>query len=251
MESNLRYLKVAWCFTAFAVLPLAPRAETVTIPLKGPAQIADLYAHGIEILAQTKYGLDVWAEGPALDYLRSRPYPISIHVEKAGQTHAILDENLGQYHTYAETEQMLFDLAFSYPAIAQRSVIGTSLQGRNITMLKISDNVTADESEPEVLYMGNHHARELMSVEIPLLFANYLLQNYITNPMVAQYVNTREIYVIPMVNPDGHFYVQQNHAGSPGTWWRKNRFPTRSGRTSIPTPAASVEPRRSRRSRRC
>lgn len=206
-----------------AVVPVLAQAEVATIPYKGPSQIADLEAHGIEVVAFTKYGVDVMASGEALEYLRTRPYPIAYHVEKPDQTIAELDINLGQYHTYVETQSLLTSLANTYPAIAQRTNIGTSLQGRQITVLKISDNVTVDENEPEVLYMGNHHARELMSVEIPLLFAQYLLQNYGTHATVTNFVNNREIFFVPMLNPDGHAYVQQNHGGSPNTWWRKNR----------------------------
>jgi carboxypeptidase T len=222
MRSRLRY-PWAVLMIAAVVFPSYVRSEVVTVPYKGSAQIADFQARGIEILARTKYGIDVLAEGAALEYLRTRPYPISIQVEKPDRTQEALDANLGQYHTYAETEALLGTLVSTYPAIAKKSIIGTSLQARYITALKISDNVAVDEDEPEVLYMGDHHARELMSVEIPLLFAQYLLQNYGVNSTVTNYVNTREIYIIPMVNPDGHFYVQQNHAGSPNTWWRKNR----------------------------
>lgn len=223
MTSRLRSPMATLVAAVLASVPSFARSEVVTVPFKGAVQMADFEARGIEILAFTKYGVDVLAEGAALDYLRSRPYPVSIQVEKPGHTHAVLDANLGQYHTYAETEAMLTSLAATYPTLAERTVIGTSLQGRNITALKISDNVGVDESEPEVLYMGNHHARELMSVEIPLLFAEYLLQNYGVNSTITNYIDNREIYVVPMVNPDGHFYVQQNHAGSSNTWWRKNR----------------------------
>ncbi len=223
MPSSLRTPVVTAFVTASLLVTSAVRAEVVTLPYKGKRQIEELQARNIEILAATQFGLDVLAEGEALDYLRSRPYPISIRVDKPMREIEVLDANLGQYHTYAETEAMLASLASTYPAITQLSVLGLSIQGRNISALKISDNVTVDEDEPEVLYMGNHHARELISVEIPLLFAEYLLQNYGTNSTVTNYVNTREIYIVPMVNPDGHFYVQQNHTGSSGNWWRKNR----------------------------
>jgi len=223
MTLRLRRPVAALAAGVLAAFPTLAQSEVVTVPYKGPAQIADFEARGIEVLAFTKVGVDVLAEGEALDFLRSRPYPVSIQVEKPDHLHAVLDANLGAYHTYAETESMLTSLAATYPAIAQRTVIGTSLQGRNITSLKISDNVGVDESEPEVLYMGNHHARELMSVEMPLLFAEYLLQNYNVDPTITGYITDREIYIVPMVNPDGHYYVQLNHAGSSSTWWRKNR----------------------------
>ncbi len=181
-------------------------------------------AQDIEILAFTKYGVDLLADDAQLAWLRARPYPVSespVPLAPAGA--AALDANLGAYHTYAELDTALTALVTAYPALAQRSVIGTSIEGRSIYALKVSDNVTVNESEPEVLYMGNHHARELMSVDIPLRFAQYLLANYGVDAEVTDYIDNREIWFIPMVNPDGHVYVQLNHATSPGTWWRKNR----------------------------
>ncbi len=71
--------------------------------------------------------------------------------------------------------------------------------------------------------MGNHHARELMSVDVPLKFAEYLLTNYGIIPEVTDMVDSREIYIAPMINPDGHVYVEQNHTGDSDYWWRKNR----------------------------
>jgi hypothetical protein len=204
-----------------------PRAESVvTIPYKGPAQIEQVRARGIEILAFTKHGVDLLADDGQLQWLRSRPYPVSVIESDAAQAPSgiqALDANLGLYHTYAELDTALSDLEAAYPAIAEKSVIGTSLEGRNIFALKISDNVAVDESEPEVLYMGNHHARELMSVDIPLRFAEHLLANYGTDTEITGYVDNREIWFVPMVNPDGHYYVQLNHAGGSSTWWRKNR----------------------------
>ncbi|MDH5628201.1 MAG: M14 family metallopeptidase, partial [Candidatus Krumholzibacteria bacterium] len=210
---------------AVAFSAAGSRADTVvTVPFKSPRQIEQIMAQDIEILAFTKYGVDLLADDAQLAWLRARPYPVSESPEPfAPEGAAVLDANLGAYHTYAELDTALTALVTAYPAIAQRSVIGTSIEGRSIYALKVSDNVTVDESEPEVLYMGNHHARELMSVDIPLRFAQYLLANYGVDAEVTDYIDNREIWFIPMVNPDGHVYVQLNHATSPGTWWRKNR----------------------------
>ncbi len=224
MTSHRVYVAVA--IVLGAMLSSAARAAVVTVPFKGPRQVEDIRAQGIEILAFTKFGMDLEVDDAQLAWIRSRPYPSTVIVADetlAPAGIAALDANLGQYHTYAETESTLTALAAAYPAIAQKSVAGLSLEGRNLSVLKISDNVTVDEDEPEVLYMGNHHARELMSVEIPLRFAEYLLQNYGIDSDVTTYVDTREIFVLPMVNPDGHVYVELNHGGSPNGWWRKNR----------------------------
>jgi hypothetical protein len=209
---------------AALVLPALAGAAIVTVPYKGPRQIEEFERRGIEVLAFTKHGVDVLADGAALDFLMTRHYPVSVTaMDPLAETPLAIDANLGLYHTYAETESVLAYLEAAYPAIADTVRIGSSLQGRNLTALKVSDNVALDEDEPEILYMGNHHARELMSVEIPLRFAKHLLENYGVDADVTLYVDTREIFFIPMVNPDGHVYVQQNHAGHWSSWWRKNR----------------------------
>ena len=50
----------------------------------------------------------------------------------------------GDFHSYPELERDLFALESSYPGLAQVSVLGTSLENRNIYALKISDNVASE-----------------------------------------------------------------------------------------------------------
>jgi carboxypeptidase T len=124
----------------------------------------------------------------------------------------------GDYHSYKELERDLLALQDSYPGLAQVFTIGESLEGRNIYAMKISDNVSQDEVEPEVLFIGCHHAREWISVEVPYLLGKYLLENYGTDSRVKSLVDASEIWIIPLLNPDGleysiHFY----------RYWRKNR----------------------------
>lgn len=134
----------------------------------------------------------------------------------------------GEYHSSGELEQDLYALEDSFPNLARISVIGESLEGRNIYALKISDNVHSDESEAEVIFIGCHHAREWISVEIPYLLAKYLLENYASDPQVQNLVDQSEIWIVPLLNPDGleysiHFY----------RYWRKNRRDNEDGSVGI------------------
>ncbi len=200
-------------------------SSLVRIPYKGPAQIGFLLEQGVDVLHLSPEGyLDVVANPRQLDDLYTLGVPISV-IGFSGMKLAApaLDDNLGDYHTYTEMESTLQALEVAYPTVAKLQSLGLSIEGREIYMIKVSDNVIIDEDEPEVLIMGCHHARELMSVDIPLRFAEYLLALYGADPEITDLVNTREIFFVPMVNPDGHYYVQQNHSGDWWTWWRKNR----------------------------
>ncbi len=124
----------------------------------------------------------------------------------------------GDYHSYQELEADLEGLQSAYPALAKLFTIGMSLENRKITALKISDNPAQDEDEAEVLFLGCHHAREWISVEIPFLLGKHLVENYSADPEIRRLVDQSEIWIVPLVNPDGleftlHFY----------RYWRKNR----------------------------
>jgi len=112
--------------------------------------------------------------------------------------------NKGQYHTYDEMVAILTNLANSYPNITKLDTIGYSVQGRLILAIKISDNPGLSENEPEFRLNGCHHGNEWPASEIPLYFAEYLCGNYGTLDTVTNLVNGREVWIIPMLNPDGH-----------------------------------------------
>ena len=136
-----------------------------------------------------------------------------------------------QYHDYAELTSETAAIAAAHPSIVSRFSLGKTVQNRDIWGLKISDNVATDEAEPEVLFTANQHAREHLTVEMALYLLNELTSKYGTDTRITTAVNTREIWLVPSVNPDGaEFDV------STGSYamWRKNRQPN-AGSSSIGT----------------
>jgi murein tripeptide amidase MpaA len=73
-----------------------------------------------------------------------------------------------------------------------------------------------------VFFDGLHHAREHLTVEQALAIVRWLTDGYGTNDRITNIVNKREIFVVPMVNPDGGEY---DLTGDPYRAWRKNRQP--------------------------
>ena len=130
---------------------------------------------------------------------------------------------MGGYLTFAEVVTELDNMRALYPnLITVRQSLGTSLESRDLWMVKISDNPDADESEQEILYTGLHHAREPQGMTTLIYFMWYMLENYGTDPTVTNLVNDRELYFVPVVNPDGYVYNQSTNP-SGGGLWRKNR----------------------------
>jgi carboxypeptidase T len=127
-----------------------------------------------------------------------------------------------RYHNYAEMVQVLMDAQAAHPDIVQVSSIGKSYQGRDIWAVKVSDNVATDENEPEVMFDSLHHAREHLSLEQSLAILRWLTAGYGTDDRITKIVNSREIWIIPSVNPDG---AEFDLTGDPYREWRKSRQP--------------------------
>jgi len=127
---------------------------------------------------------------------------------------AYLQAAAGNYHSLAEMEDFLEDIAKDYPDITSLYSIGTTYEGRDIWCLEISDNPDVDEGEPGVFYMGLHHAREWPTLEICLNIADMLTSEYDTDPVITDVVNNRRLWLVPCVNPDGYYYCHDPYAMS-------------------------------------
>ncbi len=140
---------------------------------------------------------------------------------------------IGGYYSYDEVTSILDQISAANPSIVTQKVsLGSTIQGRQIWMVKVSDNPGVDENEPEVRYDSMHHAREPQGMQTNLFFLSYLVEEYGSDPMATYLVNEREIFFIPIVNPDGYVYNQQI-APNGGGLWRKNRRNNGNGTTGV------------------
>ncbi len=127
------------------------------------------------------------------------------------------------YHNYTELTTDLQALERDHPDYAKLVSIGKSVENRDLWAIHLNSSAqelaSGSSNKPGAIFMGAHHAREHLSVEVPLKFAQYLLANK-NNPRIKNYLDTLDIWIIPMVNPDGaEFDI------STGSYqmWRKNR----------------------------
>ena len=119
----------------------------------------------------------------------------------------------------------------AFDGLVSRFSIGKSYENRDLWATKVSDNVAADENEPEVLFTCGQHAREHLTIEMCLYVLNELLSKYTSDARVRGLVDSREIWIVFNVNPDGAEY---DVATGSYRSWRKNRQPN-AGSTAVGT----------------
>lgn len=155
-----------------------------------------------------------YAKRAALDLAQSQSQGVA----------AVVGGSMGGFKTLAEIEAEIDRLAATYPLLCSpKFAVGSTIQGRTIWGMRISTTPNAhDPSKAVMWYDALHHAREPMSGESLLLFADELLVNYGTDTTATRLIETRNLMFVPCVNPDGYEYNRQI-APNGGGLWRKNR----------------------------
>lgn len=115
------------------------------------------------------------------------------------------DVDWNAYPTYTQYVAKMNYFASTYPNLCSLESIGNSVNGRQLLMLKISDNVNSNEAEPEFMYTSSMHGDELAGFPLMIRLAEYLLTNYGTDSEVDGIVNNTVIYINPLANPDGAY----------------------------------------------
>jgi len=214
---------LAVLFTAIPVLSAQHRGEMEVISVKKDSEVVQAVMEmNLDVLLQKGDRIFIVARVEDLIKLSNAGIDFSIEsfrFAEVSESHASSQGGInGDYHSYLELEQDLYLLESSYPNLAKVEILGTSHEARHIYAVKISDRVLQQENEPQVIFLGCHHAREWISVEVPYLTAKHLLDNYESDPQIKSLVDQSEIWFVPLVNPDGLVYSIYHYR-----YWRKNR----------------------------
>ena len=113
--------------------------------------------------------------------------------------------NWDKYPTYEVYRQMMKNFQSDFPDICKLDSIGTTNDGRQLYVLKISDNVHNNEAEPEFFYTSTMHGDETTGFILLLRLADSLLTTYNSANEIKNLVDHMEIYINPNANPDGTY----------------------------------------------
>lgn len=173
-------------------------------------------------------------------YVIGEPYRVEavisaldeVKLKKAGIEWSVIEQAAGArivtamtetlYHSFDEPDLGIKDrlraITKAYPRITRLKTIGYSIQGRPLLAMRLSKNRNHwYYGKPRVLYVATHHGREWVATQMAMRLINYLTENYRHDKRVTRLLNTTEIWVIPVANPDGYEYTFTNER-----LWRKN-----------------------------
>jgi len=135
------------------------------------------------------------------------------------------------YRDYQLMVSELMQLQAQYPSLVQVSTIGSGWGSiysathpyyndfdHALWAVKVSANVQVEEDEPAFYFVGEHHAREPISTEVCMAILIHLAENYGSDPEVTSILDNNQVWIVPLLNPDGHKVV----IDQTDVWWRKN-----------------------------
>jgi hypothetical protein len=221
----MKYLSILCALAGLvgATAPVPPRQDLVRIalirrmgtpPVFGaktgsvPDMARDLDRLGVTINDMGRDYCIAEAGPELLERLRAQGWQITVLKENISRTYydnALTASTDGRYLTYAEFIDTMNTMAVNNPTICHLETLAHSAGGRLVLAMKVSDNPQVNEPEPVVLWDANTHGDEKIGWAVAYEFLKYLLRNYGSNPVVTELVNTREIWICPMFNPDGNY----------------------------------------------
>ncbi len=109
------------------------------------------------------------------------------------------------YPTYIAYDTIMTAFQTNYPNICRTINLKTLTSGRKLLFCKISKNPDVKENEPRVLYTSSIHGNELTGYILMLHLIDYLLSNYGIDQRITNMIDSTEIWINPLANPDGTY----------------------------------------------
>ncbi len=180
----------------------------------GREQITQLSEKGFDVIRESIrnlgeiYSFQVYVTDMQIIELRDMGYELEVITDERTK-----EEKTKGYHTNVSIGSELDSLQTAYPDLCKRIQVGTSVQGRPLWAIKISDNVNDDENEPEFKFSSTIHGDEVVGMEMCMELIYDVIEGYLAeNDTMTYIVNETELFVLPLHNPDGNEAGSRNNA---------------------------------------
>ncbi|MBI1945743.1 MAG: hypothetical protein HYS27_08605 [Deltaproteobacteria bacterium] len=228
---------LASAFAAAATLVLTPEAPSRRVAIRvdcvDPAACAHAQATALDVWSEELgpgLPLDVVVRATDLEDLTTAGVAFTVldpdidaaaraEAERLRQPKAAGQDWFAEYRDYEAISTHLVELAEGAPDRASLKGIGASLDGRTLWALRIhAEGASESDQSTPMLITGTQHAREWIAAMVSTCVADRLVREYQDNEAIRRFVDTTELWVVPVVNPDGYQY-----SWGQDRYWRKNR----------------------------
>ena len=209
-----------------------PMLKMIAIEAKAPGQVHKLARMGIDISEVVKGPVIKGPRGGPIQTYRVEAVVSSLDLKKLKREQFSWSDVPGkgpvkkigeEYDVYKSFDApkngikaQLNKIKATYPKICQLKTIGHTTQKRPMLAMRLTNEKIKGE-KPQVLFLATHHAREWVATQMAMRLIKYLTSNFGSNSRVTNLLNTTEVWVIPVGNPDGYQYTFTNER-----LWRKN-----------------------------
>ena len=214
----------------------AAHAQHVTVRVPGVAP-ESLRARGFDVVGMEKGTPLVVADPAQLAKMEARgwhatPMPVipAIAPRVANRSNALAIAPTVVYRDYddpARGIRFFIDSMVKNNPLVSAETLGVSYQGRPMIAVKIGPKGDSPQ-RPNVLFMATYHAREWAATEMALRLIKYLAAAPGSNARVDSLVQARDIWILPVANPDGFEYTFTGDR-----LWRKTRSPQAGGAVGV------------------
>lgn len=202
---KITFLSLSLLFSLFASADVRIEEE-LYLPKQNPEVIKHLIRTGSVIVDHvTSQGFELYGSKG-----------LSRHLDENGILYFDMkDLNqklLSDYPTHAQMTERLKQIVAKHPSIMELMSIGKSVKGKDLWVVKISDNVKVDEVEPEFKYISSMHGDEITGRELTMELIEEMGEKYGRDPQITSLIDNTEIYIMPSMNPDGSELRQRANA---------------------------------------
>ncbi|HET9298782.1 MAG TPA: M14 family zinc carboxypeptidase, partial [Candidatus Polarisedimenticolaceae bacterium] len=191
----------------------------VTVPSLEAARTLALEGFDVAGIDRKTLAVGLVVTAPQLNDLESKGWAVTV---RSSNVEPSATQALADYTDPQELSTFMDQVVAAYPNLAEKSVLQSPLfEGQTQYVLHLTKDVGLPNERPSFVLDAQHHAREVMTPEIARDMIDYLTSRYATDPLVARWLDSINIYVVGSVNPDGAMYVFTTDPS-----WRKNRRPS-------------------------
>ena len=204
-----------------AAAAAGPLHLLVEVPLRGDSDVLRLTAGGFDVAGVNRAAGTAGVVVTEAELERLKSMGFSYALKDVGHPLRRRAEVLSDYTDPVELGAFIDQAQAAYPNLVKKVVLKDTLfEGQKLIAVKITSDVNEDHDRPVFLLDAQHHAREVMTVEIAKDAIGYLASNYGKDTKVTEWLDKIEVWVVACVNPDGAEYVFTTD-----NMWRKNRDP--------------------------